>query len=437
MYFSEQESAKYLDLVNVVRHSYTKFVSGPALKSGIKVTHDFVNTPSAIPLPATFTKLLGEELGNRASHFGQKLTLSSPYPWNSAQVGFDDQFSRDAWDFFKKYPNRPYYRIINDNGTKILRYAIADRMDDTCLSCHNSHPLSPKKDWKIGDVRGILELKRPIEGVSSVITSSSQTIFWSLFGLGVFGAFVFLFLYLYDRKIRKFQQELAEQSGILASQKLITLITKFASDAIVAADEHGNIVFWNQAAQKILGHSSEEVMGKSIHIIIPEKFRDSHDIGFNNVCKTGQTKWKGSSLEVVCLNKSGNEIPIEISLSTLVENKSRFFVAVIRDISLRKESEIKLKNSEEKFRLITQSASDAIVSIDGLGIVKYWNSAAAKTFDYTENEIIGNPITLIIPKRYEKAHLEGIDNAKRNAVLKHGGNHVEVRALKKDGSEIE
>ncbi len=111
-------------------------------------------------------------------------------------------------------------------------------------------------------------------------------------------------------------------------------------------------------------------------------------------------------------------------------------VSLFEDVTDRKRAETALQESEERFRSIAESAKDAIVSIDGEGNVISWNRAAEHIFGYTAAEMLGEPLTLLIPERYQEGHRTGLERAVS------GGNHhvigktVELEGLRKDQTEI-
>ena len=82
---------------------------------------------------------------------------------NRLDGGPHDAFERDALKHLRAKPDDPYYRFEDNKGRLVLRYATARVMQESCVQCHNSHPDSPKTNWKKGDVRGVLELIRPLD----------------------------------------------------------------------------------------------------------------------------------------------------------------------------------------------------------------------------------------------------------------------------------
>ncbi|MBF0444542.1 MAG: CHASE domain-containing protein [Magnetococcales bacterium] len=139
-------------------------------------------------------------------------------------------------------------------------------------------------------------------------------------------------------------------NNLTESESRFRSITQSATDGIVATDQNGNINFWNRGAEIIFGYSSAEVIGKPLTTLMPERFYHSHNQGIARVCTTGKSKVAGKVLELTGLRKSGEEFPLEVSISTWTTANSRSFASVIRDISTRKLAEehtINLQESRE------------------------------------------------------------------------------------------
>jgi methyl-accepting chemotaxis protein len=92
------------------------------------------------------------------------ISLYSPFPFPDRRDRKLDDFQRAAWDFLNANPNGNFSRSEERNGRHIVRVAVADKMSgQSCINCHNSDPASPKTDWKLGDVRGVLEVSSVID----------------------------------------------------------------------------------------------------------------------------------------------------------------------------------------------------------------------------------------------------------------------------------
>jgi hypothetical protein len=153
------QQSEMLDLVNIV---YSSEVADRV--RGIPVTHDYADRPGAIPLPATMTIVIGGHISDRGQS-GVQVRLYNDVPFRQRPNGTpQDEFEWEALRKLRADPTTPVYRFEEADGRPVLRYATARRMQETCVKCHNTHPASPKKDWQVGDVPGVLEVIRPLEG---------------------------------------------------------------------------------------------------------------------------------------------------------------------------------------------------------------------------------------------------------------------------------
>jgi PAS domain S-box-containing protein len=110
------------------------------------------------------------------------------------------------------------------------------------------------------------------------------------------------------------------------------------SDAIVATDREGRIVFWNPGAVRIFGFSAEEAAGQLLDLIIPENLRARHWQGFHHVMATGTSRYgDGDLLSVPALTKEGRRISVEFTIAMLRDDRQQpsGTVAVMRDITRR------------------------------------------------------------------------------------------------------
>ena len=153
---------------------------------GITVTHDYKSQVGAIPNPATYTIELGSLIStNHASMV--RLYSDYPFPDRQAEGGIKDRFQREALAYLKQNPTGQFFRQEAMGGHRFFRYAEAIVMEPSCIGCHNNHPDSPKKDWQVGDVRGVLEISQPVEELISHTRSSLKEAFVMLGGLSILG----------------------------------------------------------------------------------------------------------------------------------------------------------------------------------------------------------------------------------------------------------
>jgi len=213
-------------------------------------------------------------------------------------------------------------------------------------------------------------------------------------------------------------------------------IVSSAADAIVTADEFGNIVTWNPAAALLFGYEEGDVVGKPLTTLVPDRFRSAHEAGLSRVVGTGETRIIGQTVEVFGLHEDGHEFPIELSLATWFENDKRFFSGIIRDITERFEMTRALATSEQRLEAILASANDAIISIDSVGRVVLWNPRAGDMFGYTADEMIGEPLTAVIPERFQSQHVEGISRVTSGGERHVIGQTAELAGVHRDGREF-
>ena len=130
-----------------------------------------------------------------------------------------------------------------------------------------------------------------------------------------------------------------------ASEKRFRAILDTATDAILSIDENHRIIIFNNAAQRIFGYSSEEVLGKNLNLLIPPKYGD-HQGHVQKFIERRESDIIGKTTSLTALKKSGEEFPVDLSLSFIEMGGEITFTAIIRDVSGQKQMESKLLQSE-------------------------------------------------------------------------------------------
>src|SRR4030042_759608 len=115
-------------------------------------------------------------------------------------------------------------------------------------------------------------------------------------------------------------------------------VTETSIDAIMTTDSTDLILTWNKGAELIFGYG-KEVMGQSVTLIIPERYREAHREGVRNFLRTGERHIMGKKVELEAIGKEGTEFPVELSLSSWESPSGVYFGGIIRDISERKRIE--------------------------------------------------------------------------------------------------
>ena len=122
-------------------------------------------------------------------------------------------------------------------------------------------------------------------------------------------------------------------------------IIDFTQDGILFADKDGNIQLWNSGAETIFGYTSEEAIGNSLDLIIPEKLRERHWEGYQKVMDTGKTRYGTELLKVPALRKDGERISVEFSIVLIRDHQNKILgsAAIMIDVTERWKHEKKLK----------------------------------------------------------------------------------------------
>jgi PAS domain S-box-containing protein len=108
-----------------------------------------------------------------------------------------------------------------------------------------------------------------------------------------------------------------------------------AGDGIIAADADGKIIFWNPAAERIFGFAAEETLGRSLDLIIPERFRDRHWAGYREVMRSGTTRYGSELLRVPALHKAGTPLSIAFTVALVPSAGGTAIAAIVRDETKR------------------------------------------------------------------------------------------------------
>jgi methyl-accepting chemotaxis protein len=231
------------------RQLYTKEVVNRVMPHGFEVTHDYLNKPKAIPLPATLTIALGRAVSKTVPGLEVRLYSEYPFPWRKETGGVRDDFERKAIDYLKSHKGEQDFYCQEDtlDGQPVFRYARPDVMKESCVHCHNTHPDSPKKDWRVGDLRGVLEVIRPM---APVIDQTNGLLRGIYIVAGTVGVLIFLGLLFVINRLRKSKASLSGevQKAIGSLVGTVTEISSAASQLSVNTQQTAAAVTENMAA---------------------------------------------------------------------------------------------------------------------------------------------------------------------------------------------
>ncbi|MDX5346353.1 MAG: PAS domain S-box protein [Hymenobacteraceae bacterium] len=224
-----------------------------------------------------------------------------------------------------------------------------------------------------------------------------------------------------------------DQENSFDDQNRLKAIIDTAIDGIITIDSHGIVETMNKAAGRIFGYAPEEVIGNNINMLMPEPDRSRHDEYIARYLRTGEARIIGIGREVLGLKKDGTKFPFLLSISEVNLKDKLIFTGIVHDITQLKKAENALRESENKINSIIQAAVDGIITIDTNGIMEMVNPSAAKLFGYTEEELLGNKINMLMPEPDRSLHDGYMEHYHQTGEKRIIGIGREVTGLKKDG----
>jgi two-component system sensor kinase FixL len=221
---------------------------------------------------------------------------------------------------------------------------------------------------------------------------------------------------------------------VIEGQSLEWLLAS-AADAMLIVDSDGKLILVNPALERLFGYDSGVLPGQLLEVLIPTRFRHAHGGQRNEFFNHPRPRSMGGGTELFGQHSDGREFPVEVSLSPLKTGQGLPLVlATIHDISQRKQAEQALQDSEERMRAIFETAVDAILTIDERGILERLNPAAQRLFGYTEAEVAGKNVSMLMPAPHRAQHDGYLEHYLRTGEQRIIGKGREVEGLRKDGT---
>ena len=215
-----------------------------------------------------------------------------------------------------------------------------------------------------------------------------------------------------------------------AAARLAALLDS-AMDAIITVDEAQSIVFYNRAAERIFGWSVQQVRGMSLDQLIPERYRAGHAGHVRRFGATGTTSRRMSGSTVVYGRRaSGEEFPVDASISQLDTPEGKLFTVILRDVTERVRAETEQARLTARLTGLLDSAMDGIITVDAAQRIVLYNRAAEKIFGWPQAEVMGQPLEMLLPERYRGGHAAHVRSVRhhRRHLAPHGRRHASSTA---------
>jgi len=208
---------------------------------------------------------------------------------------------------------------------------------------------------------------------------------------------------------------------------LLAAIVESADDAVVGKDLSGVIRTWNHGARKLYGYSHEEALGRSMTMLLPSGREDEEAAILARIAKGERVE----HFETERLRSDGERINVSITISPIRNGGGEVIGAshVARNITDRN----RLESATAHLAAIVESSDDAIVSKNLDGRILTWNSGAERIYGYPAAEVMGRPMSLLLPPDRPDEEAEILDRLKRGARV----DHFETVRVRKDGRMID
>lgn len=343
-----------IDIVNdlkKLRAYYTEnIISEVKGNPHIEINYDHKEKKGVLPLPATFLHDLTELLAK--DNIEIKLYSNYPFPHRKDRVLSD--FQKESLSYLVNNPNQIYSKINSINNQEILNVAVADIFfDQTCVNCHNTRLDSPKTNWKLGDVRGIIKVSAPLQ--KSLYLSNDEVLILIIVLMSIIlllGVHYSVISILKSKEHLKAKENLENEIDKRTKelQNSLKLLNQYKhavdSSAIVSkTDKHGKITYVNDEFIKISKYTKEELIGKNHNLV---RHEDMPKEIFKDLWKTIKSKniWKG---QIKNKAKDGSEYYVASTIVPILnyEDEIEEYLAIRLDVSDIVKSQLKAKKADD------------------------------------------------------------------------------------------
>ena len=194
-------------------------------------------------------------------------------------------------------------------------------------------------------------------------------------------------------------------------------------------DADGRIVLVNREVERLFGYPREELLGRPVELIVPERFHGAHPEYRGKFTEKPSVRQMGVGRELFGRRKDGTEVPVEIGLTPLVTDEGLFVLSSIVDITAR-------RKAEARFRAAVESSPSGMVMVDSAGKIILVNREVERLFGYSREELLGRSVDTLVPERFRRSHPGNRAGFYHSPDARAMGAGRELFGLRKDGTEV-
>nr|NQU88953.1 PAS domain S-box protein [Bacteroidota bacterium] len=207
------------------------------------------------------------------------------------------------------------------------------------------------------------------------------------------------------------------------------LMVEASPNALILVNNLGEIEYLNRFAEKLFQYTKKELTGKELTLLIPHNFKENHVHLMQSYFNNPVSRQMEENRELNALKKNGTEFPVEIGLNPIVTKDGILTLAAIIDITER-------KKTDRQFRLVVESAPNAIILVNSVGEIVMINKQTEQQFGYSTEELIGKNLEVLVPERTKINHPEYRNVLFANPQTRAMGSGRDHYAVRKDGTEF-
>jgi hypothetical protein len=212
-------------------------------------------------------------------------------------------------------------------------------------------------------------------------------------------------------------------------QSLLRSVIDSSPSGLLLVDAEGKIVLVNREVERLFGYSREELIAKSVDLLLPEQFRGGHSEHRAGFVKEPRARAMGAGRDLYGLRKDGTQVPLEIGLTPLIAEEGVFVLSSIVDITAR-------KRAEARFRLAVESSPNGMIMVDPTGRIVLVNREVERLFGYKREELLGQTVEILVPVRFRQHHPKYRGEFFREPHRRAMGAGRNLFGLRKDGTEL-